>query len=246
MSDPTEPAGAGPKPEEHGLPEPVGQVRAFGEMVVGGMAGATLLLVVGVLLFFDMLVPGRDEQPTTAVLGTTVTAPTNPPETVTNQDPAAAWAALVAKAPTTTAPPTTTTTAPPTTTTTVPPPPIAEASATITADGVTLDLDVIPSTSGRGRALDARLLARFDDARVLRTVAVDFGDGTTLPGDVNSWACNAHDAPNPYDLSLPGHTYRGPGTYVVRATVITATCSPDDDDWGPEASSQVELSIVVH
>jgi hypothetical protein len=223
-----------------------GQASAFAQMVVGGMVGAILLLCGG-LAYLEVTDRLEGEQEAVAVLGATETRDTAPPVTVTTQDPAAAWAALLAAAPTTTSSTTTTTTAPPqTTTTTARPAPIAKASAASAGDGVTLELDVVPSAAGQIRAIDSALLARFDDARVLRALHVDFGDGTAQTPEVQPWACNAPDAPDLFDLSLPGHTYGRAGTYVVRATVTTATCSPDDDDWGPETSSQVELTVVVN
>ena len=230
-----------PHPPE-ALPAPAG---SFGQMLIGGMAASVLLLTAGLAVVFYG--PGSGgEVEAAAVLGADQTRPepvpapesTAPPVTVTTQDPAAAFAALLAERATTTI-----TAPPPTTTTTVRPAPIAAASATATGAGVTLALDVAPADGIR--SLQARLSARVNDARVLRRVRVDFGDGTVRPGDVPPWECGSSGVANPYDVLLPGHTYRSSGAYVVTVVATTATCSPDDDDWGPEESSEVRLRVVA-
>lgn len=232
-----------------------GQASAFAQMVVGGMAG-TMLLLSGGLAFLEVAdrLNGEGQAQAVAVLSATETLVTAPPVTVTTQDPAAAWAALMAAASTTTsstttttapAQTTTTTAPPPTTTTTARPAPIGKASATTTVDGVTLEVDVAPALSGEVRSLDAGLLVNFDDARVLRAVQVDFGDGTVFGADVQPLACTAPDAGNPQDLALPGHTYAGPGSYVVKVTAITASCGAAGDEGGTQSLSEVELTIPV-
>lgn len=222
--------------------------QSFGEMLIGSMAVSVLLLTGGLAVGFEP--PKSDGQAAEAapeaVLGATEPRPAPapstpaPPVTATTMNPLVAYLATSTTSTTTT----TTTTAPPSTTTsTTSPAPIAPASATVTAPGVTLALDVAPADGVR--SLQARLSARFEDARVLRAVRVDFGDGTVLPGDVQPWECGAPGAPNPYELMLPAHTYGSPGTYAVTVVATTATCSPDDDDWGPEAHSEVRLSVVA-
>ena len=224
------------------LPAPAG---SFGQMLVGGMTASVLLLTAGLAFVSYGPGSGGEETGVDAVLGMNETRPvpvptpeaTAPPVTATTQDPAAAFAALLAKRSTTTTAP------PPTTTTTVRPAPIATASATTTAPGVTLALDVTPADGIR--ALRARLSVRVDGARVLRRVRVDFGDGTVRPGEVPPWECGSTGVANPYDVQWPAHTYRSSAAYVVTVVATTATCSPDDDDWGPEESSEVHLGIAA-
>lgn len=241
-----------------GLPEPspvtpprTRTVSSFPEMLIGSLAGLVLLLTAAVAMGVDFDGSGGDAaQAEEVVLGATEErpAPTAPPVTVTTQDPAAAFAAALAateaanaatsSTTTTTVPPSTTTTA-----TTIPRPPIGQASATTTSAGVALRLGV--ESADGARSLQGHLSVRFEDSRVLRAVRIDFGDGTALTVDVVAWDCNAPGAPNPHDVALPAHTYGAPGTYAVTAAVTSATCSPDDDDWGPETLSEVRLDIAA-
>ena len=238
----------GPEPSPV-QPPPTRTPAPFPEMLIGSLAGLVLLMTGAVAIGVDFGGVGGDEAQAEEVVAGAIEerpAPTAPPVTVTTQDPAAAFAAALAATEAANAATTTTTTVPPSTTTTattIPPPPIGQASATTTAAGVSLSLDVGPADGAR--SLQGHLSVGFEDGRVLRAVRIDFGDGTALTVDVVAWDCNAAGAPNPYDVALPAHAYGAPGTYGVTVAATTAACSPDDDDWGPETLSEVRLEIVA-
>jgi hypothetical protein len=226
-------------------------------VLVAASAAAVILAGIGSAVTIDL--PWLDRKPASltagppppkpmlAVLGETEERPVEPPAATADMSPPVlAEPSPPSTTTTSTVPPSTTTSAtsqPSTTTSTTQPRPITPASASASAPGVVLTLDVSPASGAR--SLELSLAARFADARVLRAVRADLGDGTVVDGKVEPWACNAPGAPNPYVLSLPAHTYRSPGTYRIRILATTAACSPDDDDWGVEQSAEVQLSVVV-
>lgn len=223
--------------------------RSFGERLIAGMTLWVVVLTIGVAVGFDA--PGSGSQAVEAaadVLGAVDARPDPAEPTATTATTLNPLAAYLATSTTSTSTTTTTTTAPPsTTTTTTPPaaPPAAlmPASATATTSAVTLELEVTPAE--QTRSLRASLSARFDDSRVLRGVSVDFGDGNVVPAAVQEVECNDPAAPNPYELALPAHTYASPGTYPLTVVATTATCTPDDDDWGLEEQAEVRISMVA-
>jgi hypothetical protein len=60
---------------------------------------------------------------------------------------------------------------------------------------------------------------------LVRSTTVDFGDGTTWHGAVDTyWHCSDEDRPFPYWAGPSRHPYKAPGTYTVTARVTTASC----------------------
>ena len=188
-----------------------------------------------------------DRAPATST--STITVPTTGPAAATA--PAESTTATTpppATAPPTTSPPptTTTTTRPATTTTTQPAPkPVRATSASADASGVLLKLSAAPPASGAPRTAGFRLEVEFGDVRVLRSVHLEFGDGTGHDPSVVRWACLDPASPNPYVVDGPAHVYAAPGTYTVTATVRTAPCSIPDGAELPEETAQVRLTLVV-
>ncbi len=184
----------------------------------------------------------RPSVPSTAA--TTTTTPVAPPAAV----PVEVTTTTATTTTTTTKPPTTTTTKPPTTTTTAAPAqprPVPASSSTTVVSGVRLTLSASPPASGEPRTAGFRIESEFGDVRVMRSLRIEFGDGTSLDASVVQWSCLDPAAPNPYVFVSPAHVYADPGTYTVTATVRTAPCSLPDGSELPEEWAQVRLSLPV-
>jgi len=177
--------------------------------------------------------------PSTAT--TVTTTPVAPPAAVPVEvTTTTATTATSSTTTTTRPPPTTTTTAPP-----APPRPVAATSSTAVVPGVRLTLSASPPASGEPRTAGFRLESEFGDVRVLRSLRIEFGDGTTLDASVVQWSCLDPAAPNPYVFVGPAHVYADPGTYTVTATVRTAPCSLSDGSELADEWAQVRLTLPV-
>lgn len=176
--------------------------------------------------------------PSTAT--TVITTPVAPPAAVPVEVNTTTATTATSSTTTTTRLPTTTTTAPP-----APPRPVPASSSTAVFPGVRLTLSASPPASGEPRTAGFRLESEFGDVRVLRSLRIAFGDGTTLDASVVQWSCLDPAAPNPYVFVSPAHVYSAPGTHTVTATVRTAPCSLPDGSELAEETAQVQLSLPV-
>jgi capsular exopolysaccharide synthesis family protein len=218
------------------------------ELAVAATAAFVLVAAAGSAAAINQGWPDRrSAEPTAAatapptVLGMTVTRPPDPVTTTTVTTVRPAPPAPPTTTSTTRPPATTSTTVKATTTTTLPPS-ITPASATAAGAGVSLTLEATPV---RRRSVTMRLTTGLSEGRVLRAVRIDYGDGKVVEPGIEEWACWAPGAPNPYVLTAPTRSYGATGTYSVTVTVTTATCSPDDDDWGPEENAEIRLTLSV-
>jgi capsular exopolysaccharide synthesis family protein len=245
------------------------------ELAVVATAGVALVAVAGSAAAVGFGWPGGDASRKEAsaaatsptVLGVTVTRPPDagldtttttlagPPVTA----PPVTTMTRPAETTTTTRPkPTTTTTAKPVTTTTVPYR-IAPGSATAAARGVAMTLEATPGSltdmHGRNRSVALRLGVRFTDVRVLRSVKIEYGDGKVIGGAQinqpsdwqggNPYECHDPPAPTPYVLIRPARQMDRSGVVTVTVTVVTATCSTLDDDFGPEETAVIRLNLDI-
>jgi hypothetical protein len=188
---------------------------------------------------------------------TATTTPPAPSTTVTSAQGTTTTTATTA-VPAVTAPPTTVPPPPPTTTTsttatttsttttTAPrPKAIRKQTTSQLVPGLQLTLTASPPPSGEARVAVFQLAAEFGDSRVLRAAHFEFGDDTGADAAVRAWGCSDPEAPNPYLLSGPAHTYGAAGTYAVTVTVRTATCLPGQEEPVSEATAEILLLLAV-
>jgi hypothetical protein len=76
----------------------------------------------------------------------------------------------------------------------------------------------------------------------LRTVHLDFGDGSATDVGIYRWSCTDPSRPDPYTANAPFHTYTAAGAYPVTATVTTASCAPTDGSAPAEQTTTVSLT----
>jgi hypothetical protein len=99
------------------------------------------------------------------------------------------------------------------------------ASHTVTEGQLTVLLGIVDCEHYDGEFMQTHLEIS-DPGSLLRSMRVDFGDGTTAY-DVSgsSWTCDSPNRPNPFYGSAPFHTYAASGAYTVTASVTTSSCS---------------------
>lgn len=217
-------------------------------LAVGGVVAAAVVADDGddgsVQVVADAVAPTTLELPPTTevTVPTTVTLPVTVPEVTLPR--------LRARTPVPAAP-----VAPVPTVTTVPPAPKPQGGArcgtpsgyaglgadrAATAGRLTVTLTVYSCEVYDGESLQ-NFVSVDDRNSLLRSVHLDYGDGSTHDAGIYPWRCEEPNRPNPYASGGSPHAYAAPGAYEVTATVTTASC----DGWEAGQPSGVEQTATV-